>query len=61
MGILPLQYLEGESLSSLGLTGKELYSVTLPDSLKPRQIVTVKVNSIFLTYLLVLLLLHTVP
>lgn len=51
MGILPLQYLEGESLSTLGLTGKELYSVTLPVSLKPRQIATVKVNSLFLTKL----------
>jgi aconitate hydratase len=28
MGILPLQYLPGESRESLGLTGREVFSVT---------------------------------
>jgi aconitate hydratase len=28
MGVLPLQYLDGESASSLGLTGDEEFSVT---------------------------------
>ena len=27
MGVLPLQFLEGESASSLGLTGKEVYDI----------------------------------
>ena len=38
MGILPLQFLPGESAASLGLTGREAYSVTgLADGLTPRQ------------------------
>ncbi|MFQ5718047.1 MAG: aconitate hydratase AcnA [Acidobacteriota bacterium] len=31
MGVLPLQFQAGESLSSLGLTGEEVYSVNVPD------------------------------
>jgi aconitate hydratase len=31
MGILPLQFLPGESAANLGLTGREAYTVTLPD------------------------------
>ena len=38
MGILPLQYLPGESASSLGLTGRETFDVLgLADALRPRQ------------------------
>ena len=38
MGILPLQYLPGESASSLGLTGRETFDVVgLADGLRPRQ------------------------
>lgn len=44
MGILPLQYLEGQDLSQLGLTGKELYSITLPSRVTPQQLLTVKVR-----------------
>ena len=47
MGIIPLQYKEGETAESLGLTGHEKFSVVLPASaqdLKPRQNVTVKVE-----------------
>ena len=43
MGIAPLQYLPGESTESLGLTGKESYTIELPDDLKPGQSLTVKV------------------
>jgi aconitate hydratase len=28
MGVLPLQFLPGDSVSSLGLTGEEVYAVT---------------------------------
>jgi aconitate hydratase len=36
MGVLPLQFLEGESYTSLGLTGFELYDIPdLDDSIKP--------------------------
>ena len=38
MGILPLQYLPGESAASLGLTGRETFDVVgLSDGLRPRQ------------------------
>jgi aconitate hydratase len=42
MGILPLQFLPGESAESLGLTGRETYDVLgIADGLRPRQEVTV--------------------
>ena len=46
MGLVPLQYKEGENAESLGLMGKEKLSVMLPPSedLKPRQMITVKVE-----------------
>ena len=38
MGILPLQYLPGENAMTLGLTGRERFSVTgIADGLRPRQ------------------------
>ncbi len=45
MGILPLQFLPGESKESLGLTGRETYNIEgIEQGLKPRQQVTVKVT-----------------
>jgi aconitate hydratase len=42
MGILPLQYKEGQTRESLGLTGQEVFDVPdLADTLKPKQDVTV--------------------
>jgi aconitate hydratase len=42
MGILPLQYLPGESAASLGLTGRETFDlIGLADGLKARQELTV--------------------
>jgi aconitate hydratase len=42
MGVLPLQYREGESASTLGLTGQEVFSVAgLSDGIRPRSEVTV--------------------
>jgi aconitate hydratase len=42
MGILPLQFRDGQNVESLGLTGKEeIDIVSLSDDLKPRQDVTV--------------------
>ncbi len=41
MGILPL---DGQNLSSLGLTRKELYSVVLPPNVAPRQLVSLTVS-----------------
>lgn len=37
MGIVPLQFLSGESAEVLGLTGKEVYNIHLPVELKPGQ------------------------
>ena len=45
MGIVPLQYQDGDTAESLGLTGREKLSVLLPENstdLKPRQRITVR-------------------
>ncbi len=44
MGVLPLQFKKGENAESLGLTGKEHYSFSIDDNLKPQQDVEVKVK-----------------
>ncbi len=41
MGVLPLQFLPGESAVSLGLTGREAYTIADIADLSPRQVVTV--------------------
>ncbi|HFI0036210.1 TPA: aconitate hydratase AcnA [Streptococcus suis] len=45
MGVLPLQFLEGKTADSLGLTGYEIYSIELPEDVGIGQIVTVKAVS----------------
>ncbi|MGH2600067.1 MAG: aconitate hydratase [Dehalococcoidia bacterium] len=43
MGVLPLEYLPGESAATLGLTGRETFDISgIADQLKPRQRVTVR-------------------
>ncbi|WP_018934016.1 aconitate hydratase AcnA [Gracilibacillus lacisalsi] len=42
MGVLPLQFKEGDSADSLGLTGKETFEVQIDESVKPRDEVKVK-------------------
>ena len=44
MGVLPLQFVEGESAETLGLNGAEKYSIAGVAELKPRQDVEVKVT-----------------
>jgi aconitate hydratase len=44
MGVLPLQFKEGENAESLGLTGTESFSITGVADIKPRQDVEVKVT-----------------
>ena len=44
MGIIPLQYRDGDSADSLQLTGRETFTIDLPDNLQPRQDVTVHVS-----------------
>lgn len=42
MGIAPLQFLPEQNAESLGLTGKELYNITIPADCKPGQEITVE-------------------
>ncbi|XP_022060576.2 iron-responsive element-binding protein 2 [Acanthochromis polyacanthus] len=44
MGIMPLQFLTGQNADSLELSGKERFSIILPESLSPRQQLTVKTS-----------------
>ena len=43
MGVLPLQFKSGESVSSLGLTGRESYDIAVADLL-PRGVISVRVQ-----------------
>jgi aconitate hydratase len=44
MGVLPLQFIEGENAASLALTGQEIFDIAgLDDSIRPRSEVTVTV------------------
>ncbi len=46
MGVLPLQFKPGENLDSLGLTGKEIYSVEgLSNAIQPKSEVTVRAQA----------------
>ena len=42
MGVLPLQFLEGQSAASLGMDGTEIFDVEVDDALQARQQVTVR-------------------
>jgi aconitate hydratase len=44
MGVLPLQFKEGESRTTLGLTGDDSFTITGVANLEPRQTVTVNVT-----------------
>ena len=41
MGVLPLQFLDGQNAATLGLTGRESYTLTGLADLQPRQVVTI--------------------
>uniref|UniRef100_A0A8I3WW76 Cytoplasmic aconitate hydratase n=1 Tax=Callithrix jacchus TaxID=9483 RepID=A0A8I3WW76_CALJA len=45
MGVIPLEYLPGENADALGLTGQERYTVIIPENLKPRMEVQVKLDT----------------
>ncbi|XP_077173578.1 iron-responsive element-binding protein 2 isoform X1 [Paroedura picta] len=45
IGIAPLQFLPGESTSSLGLTGREQFSISFPRKLSPGMTLDVKTNT----------------
>jgi len=44
MGIAPLQYLDGDNATSLDLTGEESFSIEIPETITPGQLLSVKVN-----------------
>jgi aconitate hydratase A / 2-methylisocitrate dehydratase len=46
MGVLPLQFPEGQTWKTIGLTGEEVFEIVgLDDSLKPRSTVTVRASA----------------
>ncbi|XP_056612333.1 cytoplasmic aconitate hydratase [Triplophysa dalaica] len=45
MGIIPLEYLPGDTAESLGLTGRERYTVVIPSQLTPRMTVDIQLDT----------------
>uniref|UniRef100_A0A803Y9Z1 aconitate hydratase n=1 Tax=Meleagris gallopavo TaxID=9103 RepID=A0A803Y9Z1_MELGA len=45
MGVIPLQYLPGEDARTLGLTGRERYTITIPENLKPQMNIEIKLDT----------------
>jgi len=45
MGIVPLQYMEGQNADTLGLTGKEKYTIKIPQDIRPLQELTVELDN----------------
>lgn len=45
IGIVPLQFLPGENAESLGLSGRETFSLTFPEELSPGITLTIKTSS----------------
>lgn len=43
MGIIPLEYLPGDTAESLGLTGRECYTIVIPETLTPKMNVDIQV------------------
>ena len=41
MGVLPLQFKDGENAETLGLTGKEAFDVQVDENVRPRDLITV--------------------
>ncbi|XP_068164126.1 cytoplasmic aconitate hydratase [Antennarius striatus] len=45
MGVIPLEFLPGDSAEGLGLTGGERYSISIPEPLTPRMVVDIKLDN----------------
>ena len=45
MGIIPLQYLPGESAETLGLSGYELFDINIPEDCHPGQKIKVSTDT----------------
>uniref|UniRef100_A0A7N6ANA4 Iron-responsive element-binding protein 2 n=1 Tax=Anabas testudineus TaxID=64144 RepID=A0A7N6ANA4_ANATE len=48
MGIMPLEFLPGQNADSLELSGKEKFTITLPDTLSPRKQLTTSQGKSFI-------------
>jgi len=44
MGLVPLQFLPGQNAETLKLTGKERFTIHIPDDCKPLQLINVQVS-----------------
>jgi len=44
MGILPLQYMPGDTATTLGLTGEETFSVPISEDVHPKDEIFVRVS-----------------
>jgi len=44
MGILPMEYINGENAESLGLTGKEVFKIHLPETLSIGKMIEVSTD-----------------
>jgi hypothetical protein len=53
MGILPLQFLEGQQAKTLGLTGREKFTINIHGDIKPGQIIEVQVLFFFLIVVII--------
>lgn len=51
MGIIPMQYMEGQNATTIGLTGKETFTINLPEELTTGMVVTVQVLMIYLFFI----------
>lgn len=49
MGIIPLQFKDGENAETLGLTGTEKYTINLPANCKPGQTISIMVRKFFIS------------
>ncbi|KAM6949474.1 cytoplasmic aconitate hydratase [Aplochiton taeniatus] len=45
MGVIPLEYLPGATADTLGLTGRERYTLVIPEQLTPRMIVNITLDT----------------
>jgi len=45
MGVLPLQFKDGDSWESLGLDGSELVAVDLPRQIEPQQMIVLTITN----------------
>ncbi|CAG2102019.1 unnamed protein product [Medioppia subpectinata] len=45
MGIIPLEFMCGQNAESLSLTGKEIYSIDIPENMSTRHKTTIKLDN----------------